>query len=270
MGPIATVTLLAMPADRLEGVSPEGLATTVPLASVGSRAIAGSIDLLIQGLLVWIAFVAFKGTVVGDAITAVLIFVVIFFLPIAFEMLDNGRGPGRRIVGLRVVTLRGGPIGFRASAIRNLLRVVDFLPSGYLTGMGAILSTTTGQRIGDIAAGTVVSFVPGRRTRKRKKQEQERLWGAEGPPWRAQQQAQAARQTEDLTILAVDAVQITKAEIGLVHSYLARREQLPADARARLSADIASRLRPKVVGIPIDSTDDEFLELLAAVKSLRR
>ena len=257
-----------MPADRLEGVSPEGLATTVPLASVGSRAIAGSVDLLIQALLMWIAFTTFRGTVVGDAITAVLVFLVFFFLPVTFEMLDHGRGPGRRIVGLRVVTLRGGPIGFRASAIRNLLRVVDFLPTGYLIGMGSILSTTTGQRIGDIAAGTVVSFVPGRRTRKRKKPEQ--LWGTEGPPWRAQQQAQAARQSEDPTILAVDAVQITPAEIGLVHSYLARREQLPNDARSRLSADIASRLRPKVVGIPIDSTDDEFLELLAAVKSLRR
>ncbi len=256
-----------MPADRLEGVSPEGLATTVPLASVGSRAFAGSVDLLVQGLLILIIVVSFKGTVVGDAITAVLVFLVFFLLPIAFEMLDGGRGPGKRIVGLRVVTLRGGPIGFRASAIRNLLRIVDFLPSGYLTGMGSILSTTTGQRLGDIAAGTVVSFVPGRRRRKRK---QEQLWGLEGPPWRAHQQADTAGRGEDPTILAVDAVQITPAEIGLVHSYLARRQQLPADARTRLSAEIASRLRPKVVGIPIDSTDDEFLELLAAVKSLRR
>ena len=259
-----------VPADRLEGISPEGLATTVPLANVGSRAIAGCVDLAVQGILIWLIVLATGDGTIAAAVRAILIFSVIFFVPIGFELLDNGRGPGKRLVGLRVLTIRGGPVGFRASAVRNLLRIVDFLPSAYLMGMIAILGTNTGQRLGDVAAGTVVSFAPGRERRSKRQKRKAAQVKMQGAPWAVHQQIAAAERGDDLTVYAVDAVQITPVEIGLVHSYLARRDQLPVDARARLSGDIAARLRPKVMGIAADVSDDEFLETLAAAKSVRR
>lgn len=256
-----------MAADRLEGLSPEGLATTVPLAAAGSRAIAGAIDLLVQILLIVLTTLAFKGDTVQAAIRAILIFVIIFFVPIAFDVLDRGRGPGKRIVGLRVVTLRGGPVGFRTSAVRNLLRIIDFLPTGYLIGIVSIFGTTTGQRIGDLAAGTVVSYTPSRlRKRKAKWVPAPALAGGDSV---TNAQIRAALGGQNEAAFAVDAIQVTAAEVGLVQSFLARRATLPAEARARLAGDIASRLRPKVIGAPADATDEEFLELLATVKAIR-
>lgn len=258
-----------MAADRLVGVSPEGLATALPLAGAGSRAIAGVIDLVVQILVIIVVAVAFAGDGVSAAARAVFVFLVLVFVPIAFDVLDRGQGPGKRIVGLRVVTLGGGPLGFQASAIRNLLRIIDFLPSGYLIGIGAILATTTGQRLGDVAAGTVVTFVPGRE-RKRKPGWVEAgptVAGVIEPPTNP---LGTLPRIADPRARAVDASQVSATEIGLVQSFLARRSTLPDVARRRLAGEIASRLRPKVMGVTTDADDEQFLELIASAKSLRR
>src|SRR5439155_22411191 len=73
------------------------------------------------------------------------------------EVLPGRRAPGRRWTGLRVVRSGGQPVGFVASAIRNLLRLVDFLPSMYLVGITSILVTQRNQRLGDLAGDTVVA-----------------------------------------------------------------------------------------------------------------
>ena len=87
---------------------------------------------------------------------SITLFVVIFGYDILFEVLSSGRTPGKRLNGLRVVRVGGFPIGFLASAIRNTLRLIDFLPSAYLVGCVAILVTEHNQRLGDLAAGTLV------------------------------------------------------------------------------------------------------------------
>ena len=197
----------------MRDLSPEGLATTVPLAAAGSRAIAGAIDLLVQIALIALTVVAFKGDTVQAAIRAVLIFVIIFFVPIAFDVLDRGRGPGKRLVGLRVVTLRGGPVGFRTSAVRNLLRIIDFLPTAYLIGIVSIFGTTTGQRIGDLAAGTVVSYVPGRQRKRKDKWVAAPSPSAAGPT--TSDEVVATMRARNEALFAVDAVRVTAAEVGL-------------------------------------------------------
>lgn len=253
----------AMAADRLDGVSPEGLPTSLALASVGSRSIAGVVDLALQFIIIVLVTVGLGDGNLASAGKAVLGFIVLFFLPIAFDMFDQGRGPGKRMVGLRVVTLNGGPISFRASAIRNLLRFVDFLPSGYLVGMSSMFATNTAQRLGDIAAGTVVTFVPGRKRTKKRDAAVVAVWT---PPVAAFMTNGA----DVTTARAIDAVRVSTAEVGLVQSFLTRRRTLPDAARARLAGDIASRLRPKVMGVPAETPDEEFLELLATAKSIRR
>jgi uncharacterized RDD family membrane protein YckC len=259
-------------AQQLEGVSPEGVFLSVPLANAGSRTLAGGIDLAIQGLLLVGAAYFFQGERVAAAFRAVSLFLVLFLTPILFDVLDSGRGPGKRAMGLRVVTTRGGPVSFRASVIRNLLRLVDFLPFGYLLGITSVVSTEAGQRLGDIAAGTVVTIKPGRIKTKPVRQTEVKLSRRERKRLPAPTVFRAEAPSPDLAQAAtvVDAIQITPQEVGLVQSFLRRRDTLPAPARARIAADIATKLRPKVAGIGTDVPDEEFLELVATSKAMRR
>ena len=73
-----------------------------------------------------------------------------------FETLWNGRTPGKRALKLRVIKTGGYPIGFYDALLRNLLRVVDGLPVGYGIGLVSVLVTRRFQRLGDLAAGTLV------------------------------------------------------------------------------------------------------------------
>jgi len=67
-----------------------------------------------------------------------------------------GRSPGKMAVGLRVVTTSGRPIGWRAAALRNLLRAADLLPIGYIAGLVSMTLSSRFQRLGDLVAGTMV------------------------------------------------------------------------------------------------------------------
>src|SRR5690606_7330784 len=73
-----------------------------------------------------------------------------------FEALDHGRTPGKRLVGLRVISDDGRPMAVQQAVVRNLVRVVDSLPGGYGIGIVAALLSPRAQRLGDMAAGTVV------------------------------------------------------------------------------------------------------------------
>ena len=75
---------------------------------------------------------------------------------IFWEMVTGGRSPGKLLVGLRVVRRNGLPIDLRSSVIRNLMRAVDMLPAQYLFGLTSILLSSSGERLGDHVAGTIV------------------------------------------------------------------------------------------------------------------
>jgi uncharacterized RDD family membrane protein YckC len=75
---------------------------------------------------------------------------------VLFEMLSGGRSLGKMVARLRVVCDGGLAITFRASAVRNLLRIVDYLPTSYLVGLTSIVVSPEGKRLGDLAAGTLV------------------------------------------------------------------------------------------------------------------
>jgi uncharacterized RDD family membrane protein YckC len=72
------------------------------------------------------------------------------------ERLTGGRSIGKRLVGLRVIGQDGLPLTARASLVRNLLRAVDVLPGSYVVGLVAIVASPKCQRLGDLAAGTIV------------------------------------------------------------------------------------------------------------------
>jgi uncharacterized RDD family membrane protein YckC len=96
----------------------------------------------------------------GITAAALVSFALTFGYDVLFETLAAGRTSGKRLAGLRVVTALGGPVTFHVSAIRNLLRAIDFLPGAYVVGAAVILIGRRNQRLGDVAAGTLVIRVP--------------------------------------------------------------------------------------------------------------
>src|SRR5262249_41131037 len=90
------------------------------------------------------------------ALYTIAAFLVIVGYDVAFEVLNSGRTPGKRLNGLRLVREGREPVTFLASSVRNTLRLIDILPAVYLVGCASILVTSRNQRVGDLAAGTLV------------------------------------------------------------------------------------------------------------------
>ena len=150
--------------DRISVATPEGVTLEVTLAGAGSRFAAGLIDQLLRtavllALVVLVGLLADRADTPGGILLALLfvaLFLVQFVYDVLFETLAAGRTPGKRWTGLRVVKVGGGPVGFVASALRNILRIVDALPGFYLVGILCVLFTRNNQRLGDLAASTLV------------------------------------------------------------------------------------------------------------------
>jgi hypothetical protein len=92
---------------------------------------------------------------------AVAIFVTVnFFLTWAwhlwFETRRQGRTPGKRMMKIRVIDARGLPVSLHQSLVRNITRVLDFLPAFYGVGAIAVLASSSRRRLGDIIADTLV------------------------------------------------------------------------------------------------------------------
>lgn len=159
--------------DRLNIPSITGTDLEFAVAGPGGRGYAFIIDWHIR-LLIGIAwFIAasliYTGAVswVGvdeDGWSGYFFFValpamVIYFLyhPV-LEILMDGRTPGKRIAGIRIVTRDGKAPGIGAHLVRNIFRLVDSLPFAYLIGLTTTLVTKENLRFGDFAAGTLLIY----------------------------------------------------------------------------------------------------------------
>jgi uncharacterized RDD family membrane protein YckC len=149
--------------DELVVATPERVAFRFETAGLGSRFAAQLVDLLVLlGLLLALGAVSYAiGAVLGATTVAALLFLIAGFAGfwaywIVPEALWSGRTPGKRLLHLRVIDVRGGPVTAGQAVIRNLMRVVDFLPTYYAIGTVAIFSSPRNQRLGDMVAGTVV------------------------------------------------------------------------------------------------------------------
>jgi hypothetical protein len=90
------------------------------------------------------------------AIYALLNFAIFWGYYMVFELGWHGQTPGKRLAGTRVVKLDGSGPGFLEVAIRNLVRLVDFLPAAYALGFVTMFLNRNARRLGDFAAGTLV------------------------------------------------------------------------------------------------------------------
>jgi uncharacterized RDD family membrane protein YckC len=132
------------------------------------------------------------------------------------ELAMRGQTPGKRIAGVRLVSLEhGGTPGTGAILIRNVFRLVDSLPAFYGIGLAATMFTKHAVRIGDIAAGTVLVY----------------------------DEAPTLAVLEQLSGRAVERLGLAQAQ--LVRELLERWPQLSAHARTKLAAELLAR-----AGIP--------------------
>jgi len=141
--------------------TPEGIDLEAQLAGPVPRILAYAIDLLFRAIfLSVISIILAFFEKMGIGIFLVLSFLLEWFYPIVFEIYRKGQTPGKRRLKLMVVNDDLTPVTWDSSMTRNLLRAADFLPFAYLLGIISICVGKHFQRLGDLAAGTLVVHLP--------------------------------------------------------------------------------------------------------------
>jgi len=141
--------------------TPEGIMLEMRPAGISARCCAFIIDWLIRFAILWVAAII-SGMLggIGMAFWFILWFVLEWFYPVAFELGRGGATPGKRAMKLKVIMDNGLPITPAASLLRNLLRVADFMPLLFGAAIVSMLVRSDGKRLGDIAAATLVVYLP--------------------------------------------------------------------------------------------------------------
>lgn len=235
---------------ELRVLTPDGVVFSLPLAGPGVRALALFIDfLIIQAVLATLRNLLTMFHVVMPDLTGgaflLIQFAVQVFYGMLLETLWGGRTIGKRIMGLRVADERGLHLKPSQVAVRNLLRPVDALPFAYLVGGLAAFFSQHAQRLGDLAAGTVVI-----RTRAVTGADSD-LENGKFNSFRSHpaMEARLRQRTEP-------------EEAALLAQALARRDSLDPDARIALFGEMAEQFRAKV-RFPDETTrgltDEQYL-----------
>lgn len=244
--------------------TPENVTFGYDIAGIGSRFIGCLIDslLIVLALLILngvvgllLAYAAGGGTRGGGlddgadpgwlvglliAIYGLVNFTLIWGYYLAFELRWNGQTPGKRAAGTQVVKVDGSPAGFSESAIRNLVRIVDFLPAAYAIGVITMFCNRQTRRLGDFAAGTLV-------IKQRQQIKLAHLAGATGPAGAAAAAlpAQAAGEQRGQVLLRFPNLRrLTGSDYQIVREVLARHDRGTAGPEMlhRVAVAIARKL----------------------------
>lgn len=143
-------------AYRIE--TPEGIDLQTEIAGPVPRILAYAADLGLRSIVIVALSIGLR-FIPGHSGTAILLLVSFFsewLYPVFFEVLGDGQTPGKKWLRIAVINDDLTPVRWSASLMRNLLRAVDFLPFAFLGGLIGMLLTKKFQRLGDLAAGTLV------------------------------------------------------------------------------------------------------------------
>ena len=239
-------------------MTPEAVELRFQTASLGSRLLAAGIDFAIQGALLLLTAFSLAALSLGDGsatfgvVVVLLAFTAILLgYPIAFETFWRGRTPGKAALGLRVVAKDGSPVRFRHTVVRGFMTLVDVVLT---SGVGAVLSillTTHDQRLGDLAAGTLVI--------------RERT-GA-GVPQALRFAVPSGWEGYAATI---DVAGMGADDYGAARSALARAPSLPPAVRDRLLAEVATTVAARLRHVPPPGVPPEAFLTCAAARYQQR
>jgi uncharacterized RDD family membrane protein YckC len=258
---------MTVPEETLDIQTPENVAFGYQVAGIGSRFLATILDtlliILLQIVILLVVFLimgAFDGGAFADQLSAWVF--AIFGLVAAvfswgyyifFEMLWNGQSPGKRWVGLRVIRGDGTPITLSESLIRNLARLVDFLPAGYGIGVITMFIDKQSRRLGDIAANTLVIHDRAPITIEElsaKRNVHLRAWA-------------------NVSLDGFPIERLTNDDLNLIENFLQRRDQLTH--RDQLAIQILNRLYSRLgMSLPTLSrheAEDTLAAILQAVQN---
>jgi uncharacterized RDD family membrane protein YckC len=222
-------------------------------ATFASRAVSGTIDVVLQVvLLVVLAVVAARlswdiDAAAASALALTIVVLVLVGVPVVTETVTRGRTVGKLVMGLRTVRDDGGPIRFRHAFVRGLLEFVEvFLLFGVPALFSSLLSST-GKRLGDVVAGTYVV--------------RERGAAKPAPPVPMPLHLRSWAEHADIARLP-DGMALAARQ------FLGRAPSLHAGSRFSLGTELARAIGPYVSPQPPAGTHPE--ELLAAVLAERR
>jgi uncharacterized RDD family membrane protein YckC len=257
--------------DQLNIDTPELVDIEMPLAGIGSRFIALLIDTLIwiAGFLVLLILFAvvmasFKTSpAISERFATVLIVSCVFLLNLGyfvlFEAFWNGRTPGKRVARIRVIQRSGRAIGLFESMARNLVRYVDMQPFPvYAVGVISMFATRQHQRLGDLAAGTLVV---------RDREQEAPMWGDSARTFTAQIFPQSVHAPEPHMAFSLPATGIAKlssTDLEVLEGFFARRLDMPLPTRQALAKRIAAAIQAKSgIERPAGASVETFLEATA-------
>ena len=223
--------------------TPEGVVFSQALAGPIVRFLAWVIDFICCGVLIIALNIAvtFLSIVTPDLAAALGVFfyfAVSVGYAITLEWIWRGQTVGKRLLRLRVVDAQGLRLQFSQVAIRNLLRIVDLLPGLYVVGGLATLVTRKAQRLGDLAANTVVIRIP-------------RIVEPNLDPLGADKFNSLRAHPH---LCARLRQRVTPAEAATALQAMIRRDELDAAARVQLFSDLAAHFKGKV-GFPADALE---------------
>jgi uncharacterized RDD family membrane protein YckC len=218
--------------DAIVIETPEHVQFSFELAGVGSRFAALLIDAGLQFVVlgVMVGIVLRVSEYLHEERTAVFGIVLASFsalLSIAYfvwlEVAWRGQSVGKRLMGVRVIRVNGGSVGFTEAALRNVLRVVDWMPAFYLVGALFIFFSRRCQRVGDFAAGTLVV--------------RERFAAPPRPRAQVPHTEEEEQREQHWRRL------VTPEQKAVLQRFMERRAELAPAARYRLAEQIAASLR---------------------------
>ncbi len=257
--------------DQLSIETPELVAIEMPLAGIGSRFIALMVDYLICGagllFLLLVFAVILPGILAFSKISAqwasAIVILIVFLFQwgyfTLFEAFWNGRTPGKRVARIRVIQRSGRAIGLFESMARNLVRYVDQIPFFYAVGVISMFATKQHQRLGDLAAGTLVV---------RDREEEAPLWGESGArTFTAQSFSVSAPVPEPhlaVTLPASGIAKLSTDDLEVLEGFLSRRLDMSLATRYALAQRIASAIQAKSgLEPPQGASVETFLEATA-------
>ena len=247
------------PDSDLVVATPERVSFDYQVAGLGTRAFAQVLDLLIVSVILLAVYFVAVAVSLAEVVTGQLIailgsFVVIFGYFWVSEALWSGQTVGKKAFRLRAVGDRGEPLTFAQAGIRNIVRIVDFLPYGYGVGLIALFVNGKGKRLGDLAAGTIVV----------KDSDHIWLWQLPGarapvaPPGSPPPTSFAAASPAELILRRLD------PELRrFVTSYARRRPELSLEVRIQLAGQVQPSLRSALPEIFAQSGPLAALDYLA-------
>jgi uncharacterized RDD family membrane protein YckC len=235
-----------MSSDRVNTLSvrtPEGVAFSFQIASPAIRLAAMMVDLGVI-FAAWSIVAKFVTVIaaVSEDVAGLAAVISYFTFSVGYRIVTEwkwrGQSVGKRLFSLRVVDVQGRRLTFEQVAMRNLLRFVDALPIAYLVGGTMAFLNRRGQRLGDLAGGTLVIWEPAQPA-----PDFENLRGDKYNSLRAQ-----------LPIVARLRQSITPEVARVAWQALARRDELESGARLELFAELAAYIR-SVIRIPEELAD---------------